>query len=543
MTVDLYDAVSSDGLFDIQGAAFSAQTNIQTLVNTTAPADVASIVDLFNNVTPTSGLIQAVEPVGDVVGNINVSSAMRSLSTFNSELMIELFDADVPLTTRSIEAALTRLIEQMEDDSDTVKANTVTAPATADAANTGNGVIVTSTKRGDGLTQQNIYDETLTIAPQSNSRTPGLSVVGEPSVGLLDATWPKGSGASTSISPTDTSSKISNGTFAGTSNVLTTWVATTATAGTTLKITSAEVQTITVTGTPTSGTYRITVEDANGNIQITSALAYNANGSAVQTALRALTGFSSVTVSSAGTTPDFTHTITFSGVGANIPQVIITNDTNGTITPATTTHGSGNVFYGGQALEIDSDGAETTTIYQKVTGLESATPYAFSMWIKSDVLPLSGVMKAELTQGIGASIIADDQGTDNAITVNGTSMATSWNHISDIATGESVFRTPTVLPATIYLRIRFSTAINNASSVYLSHAALAEMTELYDGGPYAAAFTGSVAFSKKDRWTIGATNNRAGKVQEWYNRNFNMANLGLLLPYASSPSIPESVIA
>jgi hypothetical protein len=75
------------------------------------------------------------------------------------------------------------------------------------------------------------------------------------------------------------------------------------------------IQTLTVTGTPTAGTYTISLVDPNGNTQTTGQLAYNADGPTVQSALAVLPGLEEVTVSTAGTSPNFTHTITF----ANLP--------------------------------------------------------------------------------------------------------------------------------------------------------------------------------------------------------------------------------
>jgi hypothetical protein len=66
-----------------------------------------------------------------------------------------------------------------------------------------------------------------------------------------------------------------------------------------------EVQTVVISGTPTGGTYALTF-----NIYSTTTLAFNANQAAVQAALRLLPGLASVTVSTAGSAPNFTHTIT-----------------------------------------------------------------------------------------------------------------------------------------------------------------------------------------------------------------------------------------
>lgn len=78
--------------------------------------------------------------------------------------------------------------------------------------------------------------------------------------------------------------------------------------------------TLAIAGTPTGGTYTITLTDDVNGAQTTSALAYNASAATVQAALRLLSGdgLSTTTVSSSGTTPNFTHTIQFKGTKADI---------------------------------------------------------------------------------------------------------------------------------------------------------------------------------------------------------------------------------
>jgi hypothetical protein len=86
---------------------------------------------------------------------------------------------------------------------------------------------------------------------------------------------------------------------------------------TTLSTAASEVQTVTITGTPTGGTFTLTYNGAT-----TTALAYNASTSAVQTALNALAtiGASGVTVTgSAGTS----YTVTFNAtISATNPSLL-----------------------------------------------------------------------------------------------------------------------------------------------------------------------------------------------------------------------------
>lgn len=83
---------------------------------------------------------------------------------------------------------------------------------------------------------------------------------------------------------------------------------------------NTQTWTLAISGTPTGGTYTITLTDSVNGARTTSALAYNASASAVQAALRLLSGdgLSTTTVSATGSTPNFTHTIQFKGTKASI---------------------------------------------------------------------------------------------------------------------------------------------------------------------------------------------------------------------------------
>jgi hypothetical protein len=94
-----------------------------------------------------------------------------------------------------------------------------------------------------------------------------------------------------------------------------------------------EVQTVTITGTPTGGTFTITFSG-----QTTAAIPYNASASAVQSALEALSNISSGDIVVAGgPLPGTPVTVTFSGGsydGADVPQMTATASFTGGTSPA-----------------------------------------------------------------------------------------------------------------------------------------------------------------------------------------------------------------
>ncbi len=76
-----------------------------------------------------------------------------------------------------------------------------------------------------------------------------------------------------------------------------------------------EIQTVVFGGTPTGGTFTLTVKDKNGVDKTTTALAYNASAATITTALNVATGVTNAVVATGSTLPDQTITFTYSGAG------------------------------------------------------------------------------------------------------------------------------------------------------------------------------------------------------------------------------------
>jgi hypothetical protein len=166
-----------------------------------------------------------------------------------------------------------------------------------------------------------------------------------------------------------------------------------------------------------------------------------------------------------------------------------------------------------------------------------------SLWATADAAPAAGVVTIDLVDGVSGTVIADAQAVNNAIAFNASALTTAWQHLKALQAAECVFRTPATLPTTVYLRIRITTAITSGRQVFFDQLALAPMVEIYPGGPLLAALTGSLSLQTGDTWGVAVTNDRAGLLREWCNRNFQMDTLGLLFPTSSTPTIPDSVIS
>lgn len=112
---------------------------------------------------------------------------------------------------------------------------------------------------------------------------------------------------------------------------------------------ASEVQTVTITGSPTGGSFTLTYAG-----QTTGAIAYNAAATAVQSALRALSNMpeSGVSVTGSAGGP---YTVTFAD-GANVAQMTATSSLTGGTTPdvtvATSTEGGSASFVRAVRIEM-----------------------------------------------------------------------------------------------------------------------------------------------------------------------------------------------
>lgn len=456
------------------------------------------------------------------------------------QLLIGMIDADNKQVDKSATTAVKELIRQMIVGIESVDASTASDVVAVGGSNTGDGALVTSVKRSDGKNAQFSYAEVVELicTKVSTNGEAIFTVKGEvDTTPLLHPKWPSGSGTSRSFTSYTASSGqniITSGTFKTQDpnevDLPNGWIAPTATFGTTLKITEVEVQTVIMSSSPSAGHYVLHWTDRDSVAQSTIALAYNASSSKVQAALRSLKGLEKITVSTSGTTPNFTHTITFTDV-PNPPQLTSTdNTTGGSIAHATSTAGNANVARGARSLHFDGDGAQLTDLYLPLTTLTSFGQYAFNVLVNRDVDPISGIITVSLIDGIAGTIINDEEGTANSFTIDLTSMTTSF------VAKNAVFRMPENVPTAVYLRVQVTTFISAGTSVFLDEMCLIKVTELYNDGPSGVIFSGRTDWDIDDTITWTVSNDRAGQIQEHMDRTFNLRQNRLILPSKTDAS-------
>lgn len=204
----------------------------------------------------------------------------------------------------------------------------------------------------------------------------------------------------------------------------------------------------------------------------------------------------------------------------------------------------------GSSLRIIGDGSTLTTLEQTfnistgTTGqVSELTQYAFNLFIRRDgTAPAAGVLSVALVDDTD-TIINDELGTPNSFDIDLTAL--TINFVS--YTG--VFRMPSVLPTTVKIRLKLTTALTTGRSVYVDRAALTQMLRLYSGGPYFAIFSGSTNFVQADYTSATISNARGGagsldSFQTLLGRWFPAIMLGqeLLLPSNPAPSISDTLI-
>lgn len=167
------------------------------------------------------------------------------------------------------------------------------------------------------------------------------------------------------------------------------------------------------------------------------------------------------------------------------------------------------------------------------------TVYHLNGWLKCSATPTAGVAEFALVDGSNA-VINDDQAVANSFTKSLTAVSTTYVNFN------GAFRTPAVLPSTVKLRVRLSTAIDSGKSCYFARLALTQATQLYaPQGPFVAGFSGANKTYLNDTWTAAVTNT-FGIMQREFLRNFKMPSIvagGLILPSSGSPTILDSYVA
>ena len=175
------------------------------------------------------------------------------------------------------------------------------------------------------------------------------------------------------------------------------------------------------------------------------------------------------------------------------------------------------------------------TAGQTEAALTAEIPYLVSFWTKVSAVPAAGVLTIDLIDGTG-TVVADSAGTNNTTAVTLSGQTTSY------ANNGAFFRLPKAIPSGTRLRVRLSTDIDTAKSVFISELTFTPATQFYAGGPFCAVVRGATNWIESDQINAIPTNDYAGAFQLGFQRVFNMNSLGLQLPSSGAPNISDALV-
>ena len=208
--------IGTGGVFTRFGVLGRAGIDLAVFGAGTLTTDLNNILAQY---TVDQGVISTISAQKDAIRSGISSSTAQYQAAAAAGLNLAVY-LDNPLFSRSnIIASINELIRQMKLNAQTVKQCTITATVAAapGVTNVGNGVVVTSIKRADGLIQENSFAEVENIICTADGQPGGGARAGNetwqwkgevaaPSV--WDWQWPLGSGATQSFTTINAASYV-----------------------------------------------------------------------------------------------------------------------------------------------------------------------------------------------------------------------------------------------------------------------------------------------------------------------------------------------
>lgn len=208
MTVPL---TGSNALFDRLGRLIKASNDVRTL-QTTITTDLANINDEYtDNPELVAGL--NIELTAFINGNLALMESIRSAIV---STIIEMVHEDVSLPQKTLPNAMAELIEQMQDNTESINGSTVSASVSAISGSVGTGQCIVSLLSRYDKTLENVRGdsrgERLILTCTADAQVGGtagretFSVLGgAATAGRYTQAWPTGSGIAASIGVSDPS--------------------------------------------------------------------------------------------------------------------------------------------------------------------------------------------------------------------------------------------------------------------------------------------------------------------------------------------------
>lgn len=205
---------------------------------------------------------------------------------------------------------------------------------------------------------------------------------------------------------------------------------------------------------------------------------------------------------------------------------------------------AGSGYTGSEALLFTGDGSTAPRITQTLRNATQSDgvinpdkPYTITAAVKYGTLA-PGTSLVISVRDSGGTILHDSiVGRAMQLTVTSASLTTSYQIFS------AVVFSPIQIDKGAFVDIRFSGNVANTSQVYVDDVTIAQMHRIQPGGLAYQIIPGATPFKLRDEFTATVLNNCTtgdGELALEFDRFFDMANLGLVLPSSTSPTLPDA---
>jgi hypothetical protein len=204
----------------------------------------------------------------------------------------------------------------------------------------------------------------------------------------------------------------------------------------------------------------------------------------------------------------------------------------------------GSGYTDSNSLKLVGDGSTATHLKQQLR-ITSGTlgqinpdrPYSITCAAKyATAAPTSSLVIS--VRDSGGTVLHDSIiGRAMQLTISSASLTTSWQWFS------AVVFSPIAIPKASVIDIRFSGNQANTSEVFVDELVIAEMPRFQQGGLAYQITRGENDYAIQDTFTASVTNNCTtgdGEIALEFDRFFDMASLGLVLPSSTSPTIADA---
>jgi len=413
------------------------------------------------------------------------SQGMFAWQNTAQSILLNMVAAQVPTFGTDINSALYYLMEQMIAQSATVQSCSVGSSVTAFSTNIGTGNVVVTLTRGDGTLWQNIIPESTTLTITNDSYTGGATQ------GLEGWSW----------QGVQNNSSLATGVPVGQFD----WDYPQGSGGV------ANGNAVSASDYADSGGNLLTNGDfANWTPQSTSPTAVLNNFNLV-------TGTWGTDVQQSTTAPlSGTYCLEF------LPTAVLTHLTQ---------------QFNSSSSSGSTAGTTTTVSPSTVT----SPGWVGNFYLKASA-SITGHIRIALVDGSN-TVINDQSGTANSVDINLNTVTTSW------VAHSFNFRLPTVIPSTVRLDIKITTAVSGGN-LFMDWLSMAVPTSLYIGGPALCVFSNPAApyvnGVTPDGYTVALSNDKGGATYwcaNWQNFFWQLfQNSTYQLPYSGSPTIANTLI-